>query len=320
MISGINEGYANFLGVQREATLNGAGSGTIYAADGKTSFQWEPVIGHGVNTVSLWRQSSGQTSATLHFQGSITLEYGHTELHRLLMEALLETVSTQADTPSTGFTTYTMRPRLISSPRSFRIGLEFNPGGPYYILHGAVIDAFQVTVRLHEIIKIKYDFKFCTLEDVGAASMSLTATSGSFNRISPAVVIPFLDGVQSDWIIEANFTAAQRMEPAQFGETKAPTKFRSQDKFSINGELVEYFRTGSVIPGKARNLAEGAIDLRINHPSTVQKLNLITPRVLYRSGTPAGVSRQELSYRASFDVQHDDLINPATEPRIVMVI
>jgi hypothetical protein len=321
MISGINEGYANFLGVQRESTLGGSGSGDWLGLDGKLSYSWQPVLGEGIAQTSIWRQHSGDSSPSLYYSGSFQMEFGNSELQRMLLESILETVSVQSNTPSTGLTTYTYRPRLIGDPRSLKIAVEYAPSGPYFLLEGVLIDYIQMTVRLREVVKVKYEWKALRKIDSGAETYKPGAIKSEVERIPPFNCFPTLDGVSQNYMIECSFALTHRLAPAAFGADKLPTRFRAQGPPILNGEWVEYFRgEDSTIPSKLETMTEGALTLQAQSRTGGKKFSMIAPRAIFRSGFPDGASKDATAYRAGFEVQHDPAITLGTEPRIELVI
>lgn len=315
-----NAGFSNFLGVQREDALDGAATGAAYLMRGKTSFGWQPILGGGSQRVNVWRKMDGDSFATRYFSGSLNLEYANTELHRALLESFLETISTQANTPSAGFTTYSYRPRLMGARRSLRIGLEYSEGGPFFLMHGCIIDYASFTCRLRELIKVKYEFKFTRLEDTGAAAMSLTATNPGQVWIPHTSTAALMNAGALANLTEASFQISDRAEPASFGADKQATAFRQSGRFTLSGELVEYFGSTATIPGYVRDKTEAALDFTFATPGSSKKLQLVIPRNIFRAGTPDGIGKTDLPYRATFEAQHDQSTNPGSETKLILVV
>lgn len=75
MSSGINEGRANLLAVQLEATLAGVLIGSAYSLPGIVNFSYAPNLEGGLHKVGIHRMQDGDNYAASHYSGSFEMEY-----------------------------------------------------------------------------------------------------------------------------------------------------------------------------------------------------------------------------------------------------
>lgn len=313
------ENFAAELSMVRELSLNGTQSGSPLVLRGKSLFSYQPVLDQVSQKTNVWRLASGNAFHSRHYQGSISGVYSHDTAILILLESLIGLFSTQADTPSVGLTTYSFRPQRLDARKSLAIGLAYDPTTPSNPLNaiftGVVIDQISFSIRARELIKWKVDFKAVDMQQ-GAM---LSASSNAFGILRGLDANATLNGVSLDKSYELNCSFAARVVATQFDSAKKATKMQQTSGFSFTGEVAEYFNSDT-IPAAVRNQSENALQIDVLFPNASQKLSVIWPRVIFRGGTPEGVSASDLTCRASFEGLNDDALADANQPKLLVVL
>ncbi len=151
---------------QRETVFAGASDEPVREFSGKSRFSYQPVHGQGGQTVSINRLATKQVSGVTHYVGACDAEYQHGAFAAELFKLLFEVVSEAADSPSAGLTTHVFRLRRLSRMATAKLGLEYEPVGPFYILHGVVADALRLTATARSRAKLRVEYKARELEQV----------------------------------------------------------------------------------------------------------------------------------------------------------
>lgn len=160
------ERWTNRLLLQRETAFGAASDEEVREFTGKHRFSYSPVLGAGATRVGLHRLRNQSTTGTRHWQAAAESEYQHGQLASALFGLLFELVSEELDTPTAGLTTVTYRLRRLSGMMSAKLGLEYEPTGPYYIMHGVVVDAIRLSATARNCAKLRLDFKGRELEEI----------------------------------------------------------------------------------------------------------------------------------------------------------
>lgn len=160
------EPWANRLYLQPEPAFGAASDAPVREFTGKTQFSYAPVQGQGGSRVGPYRLRLEQVSGVTHWQGSGSAEYQHGSLTVELFRLLFELVSEAPGSPSDGLTTYRFRLRRLAGLKTAKLGLEYEPTGPFYLLHGVAVDAIRLSATARSRAMLRFDFKARELEQV----------------------------------------------------------------------------------------------------------------------------------------------------------
>ena len=155
--------YPNRIFVQPETVFGAASDQPVRELTGKSRFSYAPVHGQGGGTVGIHRLRTKAESAITHWQASSDGDYHHGALAAELFKLLFELQSESTTGP---LTTYQFRLRRQAGLRSAKLGLEYEPSGPFYILHGVVLDSVRLSATARGLSKLRLDFKAKEIEQV----------------------------------------------------------------------------------------------------------------------------------------------------------
>ncbi len=298
MDSGINEGFANEIGVQAETSLGSTVTGTARSLPGKVSFSFAPQLEGGIAQVNLYRASDGDSYSRRFYTGQIELEYSHGETIALLLSSLLRRTGTSPN--------YLFTPYHLSARQSLAIGLSYVPNGRNYVFRGALIESASFTVRARELVKVKFEFKAATLTTDGPLT-SMAVES----RVVAAGHQAALEYNETEMprTYDSSFQIVHRVEFSAYDESAAPSAYVPAGRMTVSADLAEFmsndFADGNIIFGQVNTL--NAVDASISVvPAAGKLLELTMPRVLTRSGTPQGIDRTGTGYRAGVEAQSSE--------------
>lgn len=318
-----NSGEANFLALQREATLAGSNTGAINTVAGKVSFTWQPVFGQPVQYVNIWRQPEDDAPGTTSYRGTLKMELGCNVMLLMLLESCYELKSTQTNTPSSGYTTYTFVPRRLEVPKSLTVWLEYKPSGPWFAIRGMIVEAITVSCRTPETARIDISFIAASLQSYGssqAEGSAVTITHVPLSKVNGAAWItpPALAEAAMDALTEFVFGSQNAMDMTAFGSDGVATKAASRGPMNHSGEFVEYFKSETVTTA-VRLQSKVGFRFKIQETSpSLKLLQYATPSAIIRAGTPNGVQRGDTMNRANWESLGSD--NLTGQPTIVLVV
>lgn len=123
---------------------------------GKSRFSYSPVHGQGGERVSIHRNRIQRASSITHWQGGWSGDYHHGRLAAELLKLLLRLESQSEDD---GLVTYLFKLKNSEGFTSGKLGIEYEPTGPFYILHGVVLDSIRLTASAKGQAKVRFEFK-----------------------------------------------------------------------------------------------------------------------------------------------------------------
>lgn len=160
------ERWANRLYLQQEPSFGAASDEPVREFTGKTRFSYGPIHGQALGKVGLNRVRLEQVSAVTHWQGACDAEYRHGEVAAQVFTLLFDLVSKATNSPSEGLTTYVFRLRRLDAMKTAKLGLEYEPTGPFYVMHGVAVDSIRLTATTRSRAKFKFDFKAREMEQI----------------------------------------------------------------------------------------------------------------------------------------------------------
>jgi len=157
--------WPNRVYFQPETTFGAASTEPVRELTGKSRFSYQPVHGAGGERVGIHRQRVKRESGVTHWQGGWNGDYHHGALAAELIKLLLRTESQSA---ASGLTTYLLKLRNSEGFASAKLGVEYEPSGPFYILHGVVLDSVRLTATAKGQAKIRFDFKAARSQQIAS--------------------------------------------------------------------------------------------------------------------------------------------------------
>lgn len=312
----ISEGRNNKLSVQAETTFNAVSASTIYLVAGKTAFGFDPVHERGATRRGVWRQETEQKARKKFYRGSLTVELGINTVTRVLLGAFFELKATTA--LGGGLTKYEYRPRRARDFGSLKFGLEMEPEGPNYALHGAVIDSIDISINRRALVTAELGIKFVRIEE--DIEMSATATAVDVSSLDHVNSTFELDDTALAYLQEFSFKISDPKSPARVGEDGLAARFQADGKLVVTGGGVEIAHSNSLIVPKVEALSEGKVFAKLADRENVNRyFSILWPRCSFGKGTPDGISRDELAARFSFDGLQDSDLDSNNEPLFTLV-
>lgn len=339
-------GWASVLTVQGEDSFNASSAQTIYSLIGKTRFTQAPVIGGKGQIIDVWRNQSKNFFNTKHYQGTIEFEFGFNAVTLLFIQTFLHifsqaATSTHIETEA-GFDLmteddsslrtegadvdaiqYHIRPPRLQAVKSLKIGLEYNPGGRYFVFSGVVIDSMRIDIRRAQSSpKVTIQFKAASLTEVFSPNVLGTPVvvvdKNPTNHLQCSAT---LDSAPIQLFTEANFTFSNPKTPVAFDKNGNASRFSQEQGFTIKGEIAEYYNPSSVLADYFKDQADHSLFLKLLDPAETQRrIEITLPRVNFESGSPDGIAAGDLTYRGSFIGLQDSALNTSSEPNIFLVI
>jgi hypothetical protein len=308
--------WQTYISLIPETSLAGSTTGDVLPIRGQTKISWQPILEGGLEKVGVWRLPIADNWSRRFGAGAIEMEYSHTETTRRMIDSLFGLVSAVAG--GGGTTIYAYRPHRLEARQSFQIDVSKQTAGPHYRFKGCVMEALTLSVRRTEAIKLRWEFKFVMKETFGGAVPSFTNNPGhklvthqagtlAVNTVAMSEAVEFSARFQNA-IVPAGFTSS----------TKVPTKFTPAARFDFGGDIVEFERDASTIPGFVHSQTVVPMSYTLALPSSRQ-FKVDWPRIIFRAGQPDALALGDNPYRASFDGQHQEDIG-GTEPLILFVI
>lgn len=160
------ERWTNRLYLQAEPAFAAASAEPVREFTGKTRFNYSPTHGQGGSKVGLNRLRTESVSGVTHWQGGCDAEYQHGALAAEVFALLYDLVSKAVDSPFDGLTTYVFRLRRLDAMKTAKLGLEYEPIGPFYVMHGVALDSIRLTATARSRAKLNFNFKARELEQI----------------------------------------------------------------------------------------------------------------------------------------------------------
>jgi hypothetical protein len=306
----MNEGWANKLVVQAEATLAGSPTGSAYGADGRLAFSYEPVLEGRRPKINVWRRPDGDSFAGRWYRLSIDTEYSHGEATALLLSSILKRAGTSPN--------YTFRPNHTSAKQSLAIGLSYVPNNLEFVFRGCVVEQVQLAVRAREIVRIRWSLSAAKMTTDGPLA---TVADANFVRSTGLGGSASYESVSLSRSYEWALDVAHRIEFGNFGEDAVPADYQPASSLVVSGDLAEWMGESSAdgdrIAADARNQSQASALLSVV-PAPGKLFEVDLPRILVRAGTPPGIQQGGIGYRASFESQSSE--GRTDEPLISMLL
>lgn len=157
--------WPNRVYFQPETTFGEASNEPVRELTGKSRFSYSPVHGQGGERVGIHRQRVKRESGVTHWQGGWSGDYHHGTLAAELLKLLLRT---ESQSSANGLTTYLLKLRNSEGFASGKLGIEYEPTGPFYILHGVVLDSMRLMATAKGQAKIRFDFKAARSQQIAS--------------------------------------------------------------------------------------------------------------------------------------------------------
>lgn len=313
-------GIATDISIQREATLGGDGSGSVFSLCGKVKVtQGVEFVGKD-KTVNVWREQSEVFHSGKFYTGTIEIELGLNAVIELLLGTFFELESSESVSDGGGsevfgeggalfgegsglfgepatITSYTLRPLRLKGIKSCKLGLDFL--GFSFLLEGVTIDSLRFDMRRNQVPKLNVVYKALTRESVSVPALA-DAQSLDVRRVHHANTACTLDAATLTNLTEISLSFNNVKLPAAFGSNKQPSKFRAEP-FTMAGQLVEYYSAEAKLPAAILDQAEHSYIVIFSDPQgTSRKIEIRFPRVNFNDGMPDAASRDDLISRANF--------------------
>lgn len=295
MDTGINEGFSNEITVQAESSFLGSVTGTARRLIGQVSFQYEPKLIRGVGGVNVWREMDGDSHAGKFFSGSFVVDYRHSELFALLLSSLLTRSGTSPN--------YTFSSSHRSVRQSLALGLSYKPNNVHFVFRGLIITGAMFTIRVRELVQVRFDFMAASLTTDGPLTSPVTESAIGVNGFQASVEF---DGNAMALVYDTSFQIANPVEFVNYGRNKIPTKYVPSGRFTVSNDLAEWMSSdateGDAVASATRSQEDKSVEVSLV-PSAGKLLQLNVPRLIVRSGTPPGLARDGIGYRAGMEAQ-----------------
>lgn len=295
MSTTINEGFLNEIVVQAESSFAGSVTGTARRLVGQTGFQYQPKLIRGQNAINVWREMDGDSFAGRYFEGTITMDYRHGELMALLLSSLLQRSGTSPN--------YSFSNSHRSNRQSLAFGLSYEPNDVHFVFRGTIITGAMFTIRARELVQVRFDFKSAQLTDDGPLTSPVTETSVGASGLESSIEY---DSVSMARAYDASFQIMNDVDFVNYNRSKAPTRAIPSGQFTISNDLAEWMSDdateGDAIAANVRNQTETDLEVAIV-PASGKLFRLNVPRGTTRSGTPVGIDRAGIGYRAGIEAQ-----------------
>lgn len=295
MDSTLNEGYANDIAVQAEATFLGSPTGTARRLPGRINFAYQPQLAGGLAAVNIWRMPDGDSYSSRWYEGSFDLEYNHGETVALLLASLLQR---SGSSPS-----YEFSPHSRSSRTSLIIGLSYLPNGQHLMFRGAIIESARFIIRARELLRVTFGFKAARLTSDGPLASVVDETILQAGGHQADLTY---DSTAIPRAYDASFQFLHRIGFTNFDESATPADYEPHGVLGISADLAEWMSNvnadGDLIAGNVRDQSEAPVVISVV-PGAGKEFTLSIPRSLTRSGTPPGLQARGIGYRAGIEAQ-----------------
>ncbi|TXH15417.1 MAG: hypothetical protein E6R03_07190 [Hyphomicrobiaceae bacterium] len=313
-------GIATDISIQREATLGGAGSGSVFSLCGKVKVTQGVEFAGKDKTVNVWREQSGVFHAGKFYTGTLEIELGLNAVIELLLGTFFELEATESVSDGGGsevfgeggalfgegsglfgepatLTSYTLRPLRLKGIKSCKLGLDFL--GHSFLLEGVTIDSLRFDMRRNQVPKLNVVYKALTRESVSVPALA-DATSIDVRRVHHANTACTFDAAELSNLTEISLSFNNVKLPAAYGSNKQPSKFRAEP-FTMAGQLVEYYSANAKLPAAIAAQTEHSYVVIFSDPqATSRKIEIRFPRLNFNDGMPDAASRDDLIARANF--------------------
>lgn len=312
-------GIATDVSIQREATLGGAGLGSVFSLCGKVRVtQGVELIGKD-KAVSVWREQSAVFHSGKFYTGTIEIELGLNAVIELILGTFFELETSEAVSgdgltvygeggalfgeggevygEAGTLTSYTLRPLRLKGIKSCKLGLDFL--GYSFLLEGVTIDSLRFDMRRNQVPKLNVVYKALTRQSVAVPALA-EATSIDVRRVHHANTACTFDGSAFSNLTEISLSFNNVKLPAAYGSNKQPSKFRAEP-FTMAGQLVEYYSANAKLPAAVAAQTEHSFVVVFSDPQAAsRKIEIRFPRLNFNDGMPDAASREDLIARANF--------------------
>jgi len=294
----MSEGILNSAAIATESTFKGS-AGAFTRIPGKLKFYAEPIHHWGEQRAGFNRGRTKDSHVGLHWRGFIEAEASLLAPVVTILGSILGTKQTQADTPAAGLTTYTLVPSWHYTRGSRRLALDYNPSGPYYTYRGVIFTAMRLSMELNRLANFRADFIAAKRVTEVSATGGSALTHAALSHMNASVE---LNNAAWNDVTELNWTLSHSVEPAGFGADKEARTFKTTGRFEMTAEIAGYF-TDAAIADRHASQAETALEMTLASGQKTIALNW--PRAVFKGGTPEGLGKGDLVYRAVMEGLHD---------------
>lgn len=313
----LRDAFATGISIQAETAFNAASAATIYNVAGKVGFSFTPILEGGGEKVDVWRNATQSSFELKHYRGALNAELGVNLVTKHLLEVFFELLSTTA--LGGGITEYRYRPRRIATFGSVKIGIDYE-GGPFYALHGLVIDSISVELKARQLARLSVGYKAARIETLGGAFGS-GATAVEQSTIDSQNSDISLDGAPLTQATDFAIKFAQEKAPAAFGADKLPTRFADAKPLIITGDIGQYSDPSSSIRDLTDRLGEAFViaDLKDRENAT-RKIRLQWPRASFQPHARDTISANDTMDRVQFIGLQDSDLDTSSEPVVILCL
>lgn len=311
-------GWANSVAIQAETTFNASSAATVYKLIGKTRLtQAQQFYGKTIRT-DIWRTAATNAANASSYNGTIEIELGFNAVTQLLLASFFELYATTS--LGGGLTQYSFRPHRALGVSSFKIGLSYSPGGPYWVYSGVVIDSIALSIMRSQTPKLTIQYKAAQFTNAGGVDPLGSPTTVTKYLANHAQCSMTLNAAALTNLFEANFSLVEIKSLAQFSSSGIATRPGRESGFSFGGQIAEYFHSASPLPAALRDQVERAFAFTITDPGATGRLLTINwPRVALKDSLPDGISEKDLSYRVNFAGLQDTSLNDSSQANLIFV-
>lgn len=311
----MRDGLLSLVGVQAEATFNGAGTGSIYRLIGLREFEhvFEPI---GRTTkINVWRHESKQARAGVFWTGRYDTEISATADFNLILSNLLALVSSTGVAGGTKHV-YRLRRAEAVAVKSLKWRIAYDQG-PWVTLHGVVITGIRCTIRAQALFNIAVDFTAVRKESVNV-NPSWTVVDAENRRIVGSGCAVSIDDAEAQPVQEISFAFELPREVRNLTRSGVPGALSYNGPAIISGSINPYFSGAGDLVEKVTSATEFKFAVQ-GYDEAVSRFELSLPRVAPQSGQADPV-QEEVTSSIAFKGLSDTEADPSLEPTISLTV
>ena len=310
----IAQPFDNVLVFQRETSFAASSAEPILKWRGRLAAKMDVQQGGNRRRSTIWRHETGNDRFGKWFMGRVEWEVMPNELLGDLFQTIFDIKSTTADSPSSGYTTVVYRPRRIGDPGSFKVGFEWQPDGPNYVLEGCVATRLNIRVDMNQMVKVVCNFVASTKtsyanseqstysgSSVGetnvfesqymegsdlpsTSALSATAVDDEVGVIGPNDLTVEWDDVAVDELMSVGIDMGFDYRPSNFNRSGVVTRFRKSGGFQIGFSLGRLPDGDTTLWDDAEDNSEHKLEIDLlGHSDSTRHLKFDWKRVQVRN-------------------------------------
>ncbi len=347
----ITDPVCSVIAIQAETSFNAASAATVYKFPGRISATFDVQHGSGNKFTSIWRHETQNNRFGTWYQGRIEWELAANDILKSFLDALFETKSTQANTPSSGYTTITYRPKRIGDLGSFKIGYEYEPDGPNYTFGGCIVTRLNFRAELNQMVRVSANFMAASRTESansetssyssnsvgqtnnfesqyveGAAlpsssGLSVGATLGQEGGSGPLNVAMEWDDTVEDMLVTAGVNFGHDHVPAKLTKAGVVQRWKPRSNFEANFSITKIVEDDTTLLEDAIDKSQHKLEVEFADSSdSTKKFKVTWPKTEIRNHDfPLMQLEQDRPATLALTGIQDADLNTGSEPEIVLV-